>query len=69
MRESDVIDPSVGFANIVQLGQRVEAGQPLDTVHAANEPAAEAAARALQRAVTIRDIAPEAPPLIHERVS
>ncbi len=66
--ESDVVDPAVGFSEVVRLGQHVEKGQPLLRLHAAREDSAQAAAKAAQAAITIGSRAPALPPLIHERI-
>ncbi|WP_299349869.1 thymidine phosphorylase [uncultured Shimia sp.] len=66
--ESDVIDPSVGFSDVVSLGDKVQKGQPLLRVHAAREEHATAAARTALGAIRIGGSAPEVPPLIHERI-
>ena len=66
--ESDVVDPAVGFSEVVRLGQHVEKGQPLLRLHAAREDSAQAAAKAAQAAITIGGTAPALPPLIHERI-
>ena len=66
--ESDSINPAVGLTNMVCLGEKVAQNQPLCMVHAASEDAAQAAAVAVQNAVTIgrgADIAP----LIRKEVS
>ena len=65
--ETDRIDPSVGLTDVVGLGQRVERGQPIATIHARDEDSAEAAARAVLAAVTIGD-APQVKPLIRDRI-
>ena len=65
--ETDRINPCVGFSNMVSVGDPVSAGQPLCTVHAATEDAAEAAAQAVLKAITIGE-APVATPLIIERI-
>lgn len=67
MKQSDRIDPSVGFSDIVELGMDVTKRQPLARLHAASERAAQAAERAFLSAVTIGETA-DAPPLMHERV-
>ncbi|MBO9474153.1 thymidine phosphorylase [Shimia sp. R10_1] len=64
--ESDVIDPSVGLSDVVRLGDRVEAGQPLLRVHASREDAAAAAEAIVRRAIVIGEGMPDIPPLIHE---
>ncbi|WP_296425230.1 thymidine phosphorylase [Yoonia sp.] len=65
--ETDRVDPSVGVTDVVRLGNQVAKGQPLCTVHAASEAAAEQAAQAVRRAITIGD-APKANPLIVKRI-
>ncbi|MBO9478481.1 thymidine phosphorylase [Shimia sp. R11_0] len=67
--ESDVINPAVGFSDVVRLGQYVEAGQPLLRVHAAREAAAEAAAVQVRAAIAIDATMPDIPPLVHEESS
>jgi thymidine phosphorylase len=54
---------------MVDLGTWVAAGQPIARVHAARPDAAERAVRAVLAAVSITDIAPDVPPLIHGRVT
>ncbi|WP_204113790.1 thymidine phosphorylase [Shimia biformata] len=66
--ESDVVDPAVGFSEVVTLGARVSKGQPLLRIHAAREEAARAAADAVAQAIDIGGAAPDIPPLIHERI-
>ena len=53
--ESDRIDPRVGITDMVALGTKVSRGDTIATIHAADEDSAEAAARAVLRAVTIGD--------------
>ena len=66
--ESDVIDPSVGVSHMVSLGDKVEAGQSLATIHAANDESAEVAAKRILSAINL-GAKPQIPSLIHERVS
>jgi thymidine phosphorylase len=54
---------------MVELGAKVDAGQPIARIHAARPDAAERAARAVLGAVTITEAAPDLPPLIHGRVT
>jgi thymidine phosphorylase len=61
------IDPAVGFDRLLPRGAKVERGDPIARVHAADAARAEAAARALQRAFTIGDGEPQAPALV-ERI-
>ena len=68
MVEADVIDPSVGLSEVVRLGARVEAGQPLAMVHAARADNADAAANAVRAAITLGEGPLTVPDLILERV-
>jgi thymidine phosphorylase len=66
--ESDVVNPAVGLSDVAALGLRVQKGQTLACVHAARESAAEVAAAAVRDAIAIGDVAPDLPPLVHERI-
>lgn len=66
--ESDVVDPTVGFSEVVALGDRVQKGQPLLRIHAAREEHARAAAQTVLSAISIGAAEPEVPPLVHERI-
>ncbi len=68
-RPTDNIDFAVGLSELVQIGDLVEAGQPLATIHARTEAAAEQAARELQLAYPIGDAAPAAGTAIYTRIS
>jgi thymidine phosphorylase len=66
-REGDTVDPAVGLSRVLGLGARVGRGDPLAVVHASDEAAAEAAARAVRAAIRLGD--PPAPgPLVRDRV-
>lgn len=65
--ETDKVNPAVGLTEVINLGDRVERGDPLAVIHAADEAEAEAAAHAVLAAVTI-GARPEIPPLIFERI-
>ena len=67
MRDGDRIDPSVGLDQIVSIGDPVAKGAPLARVHAATERAADAAERAVLKAISIGDSA-TIPDLILERI-
>jgi thymidine phosphorylase len=67
-RAEDRIDPSVGLTKLLSVGTRVEKGEPLAFVHAANETDAEKAAAMIRTAYTIGATAPEPRPLIHDRL-
>lgn len=53
------INPSVGLTEMCAVGERVEVGQPLVIVHAANEADADAAIERIRAAITIGDKEPE----------
>ncbi len=68
-RLDDVVDPAVGFEIECGIGDPVETGQRLATIHAASKSAAQAAAERLQRAITlVPEAPPEAPPLVRCRI-
>ncbi|MBT8412675.1 MAG: thymidine phosphorylase [Octadecabacter sp.] len=69
--ESDRIDPRVGLTDVLTLGSTVAAGDPLLTIHAADEDSAEAAAQAVLAAITLdATVGASAPetPLILDRI-
>jgi pyrimidine-nucleoside phosphorylase len=68
-RMSDEVDPRVGFVLAVRPGDRVEKGDPLGEVHAANPDGLDRGRRVLREAVVLDSEAPPPPPpLIRERV-
>ena len=66
--ESDMIDPAVGLSRMVRLGDKVEKGLPLATIHAAREDAAQRAEAAVRRAITLAETPPDLPDLIRDRI-
>jgi len=68
-RVSDAIDYSVGLTRMVRLGESVQAGQPLATIHAASEDSWIQAAAAVRAAITIAAQAPAAQPVIYCRMT
>ena len=68
-RLEDPIDPRVGFVMAVEPGERVEPGQPLAEIHAADAAAAETAAAAIRAALRIDDDEPAFRPLVSHRVT
>jgi thymidine phosphorylase len=54
-RASDSVDARVGFTQFVQVGQRVQAGELLAVVHAADANAAQNAGQALLPLIQITD--------------
>ncbi|KQN58250.1 thymidine phosphorylase [Erwinia sp. E602] len=66
---SDSIDYSVGFSEMVQLGDSVDAERPLAIIHASSEASWQEAALAVQHAVQVGDTAPAATPVIYRRIT
>ncbi|PRY78228.1 thymidine phosphorylase [Yoonia maritima] len=62
--ETDKINPSVGFTDMIALGDAVAAGEPLCMVHAATDGDAAEAVAAVQAAVRIGDAAKPGPLII-----
>jgi len=68
-RPTDAIDFAVGLSELVQLGDRIETGQPLALVHARSQAAAQQAQRELQLAYEIGDSAADPNPTVYRRIS
>jgi len=68
LRDGDRINPSVGLAELLPVGEEVAAGEPLATIHAASRADADRAAAAVAGAYRIADEPAEEPPLIHARI-
>jgi pyrimidine-nucleoside phosphorylase len=66
LKKDDKVDPSVGIVLLKKVGDRVEAGEPLATIHA--KDAAQEAIHALERAYRIGDEPPKRAPLLLERL-
>jgi len=62
--KDDRIDHAVGIVMLAKRGDRLEAGQPLAEVHAADTSAAERAAAELQACYTIGSKEPEPRPIV-----
>jgi pyrimidine-nucleoside phosphorylase len=65
-RKDDPIDPAVAIELPTKLGDRVEIGQPLATIHARTQADAERAEAALRAALRWSDQPSPAPPLVHQ---
>lgn len=63
------IDHAVGVTMHVKVGDHVEAGEPLFTVHANDEAKYEAAAQRVRSAISLSDEPVEALPIFYERVT
>ncbi|HEX7938088.1 MAG TPA: thymidine phosphorylase [Gemmatimonadaceae bacterium] len=66
---SDAVDPAVGFVITAKPGDRVEAGQPLATIHARNQQGIEVGREALMEAITIADTAESPLKLVSHKIS
>jgi len=64
LRKGDPIDPAVGIVLEIGIGDVVERGDVIGTVHARDEAAATAAADAVRRALTFAQPPVTAPPLV-----
>jgi thymidine phosphorylase len=67
-RPQDAIDFAVGLSDLVELGDKVEAGQPLAFVHARSGAAAEKAVRDVQQAYRFSADKPAAEPMIYRTI-
>ncbi len=67
-RPQDSIDPSVGFTGLVRPGDRLEKGDPIGMVHAADEASAARAESALRGAYRIGMVSPDACEPVVERL-
>lgn len=61
---SDTVDPRVGFSDFAQIGQAVQAGEPLAVVHAADDASAERARQSLLTLIHIGDTPPVLAPVL-----
>jgi len=68
LKGADRIDPSVGLSDVALIGDAMEVGAPLCTVHAASEADAERAAQAVRAAYTLSEDEPDVPPVVYRRV-
>jgi hypothetical protein len=68
VRPQDAIDFAVGLTGLVELGDKIDAGQPLAMVHARTQEAAEQAVRQAQAAYRIAADAPAAQPMIYKTI-
>jgi len=68
-RAEDAIDHSVGLSELPELGQKVEANEPLCFVHARNVDEAHLAARRVIAAVTLSDDPSGGQPVVYEVIN
>ncbi len=67
-RPEDPIDFAVGLAALAELGDTIQAGQPLAMVHARTQASADQAVREVQAAYELGDAAPAANPIIYRTI-
>ncbi len=64
----DKIDHAVGFSQVAQIGEWVDAQRPLALIHAADVTQADNAIAAVQEAITVTESAPSVRPVIIEKL-
>jgi thymidine phosphorylase len=67
-KASDTVDARVGFTQFAQVGQTVQAGEPLALVHAADAASAERARQSLTKLIEIGDLPPVLSPVLVKQV-
>ncbi len=67
--KTDVIDPAVGVICAVAVGEQVEIGTPLFTVHAATEDDGQIAADRIRAAIRIEDTPCDPLPVVYDRIT
>jgi thymidine phosphorylase len=65
---SDSVDHRVGLTEVVGLGQRVEAGELLATVHAADNTHADLACARLAQLIVLGDAPTVVPAVLSQRI-
>lgn len=67
-KTTDVIDPAAGLSGLVKIGEHVEAGQPLVTLHAATQDRLEAALPLVAEAFVLGSGPASVQPLVQEKI-
>ncbi|HEY3756275.1 MAG TPA: thymidine phosphorylase [Opitutaceae bacterium] len=68
IRVSDAVDPAVGFTALAKVGQKVEPGAKLATIHARTREAASRAREAMLAAIEVGPKAPQSAPIVLESI-
>jgi thymidine phosphorylase len=68
-KATDTIDARVGFTQFAQLGQAVQAGEPLAVVHAADAASAQRARQALLTLIALDDQRPLPKPVLVQHIA
>lgn len=66
---ADPVDHAVGLTGLPQVGQQVQAGDPLVTIHARSEDAAANAREQLQQAILISQDKPTSDPVVYATIT
>ena len=67
-RLGDKLDLAVGLSEVASVGERVDGERPLALIHARSRAEADAAAEIVRRACRTADAAPDARPVVYERL-
>lgn len=67
-RAEDGIDHAVGISHLVQIGERIQSGQPLYRLHSNHTDRAEKAKKLLDNAITLGESEPDSTSVIIERI-
>jgi thymidine phosphorylase len=65
MKKGDPVDPAVGIVFRPKIGDRLEKGEEIGTIHARDEAAARAVLARVLSALTLSESRVEPPPLVH----
>ncbi|RUO30775.1 thymidine phosphorylase [Aliidiomarina sedimenti] len=66
---ADPVDHAVGLTQLPEVGDRVEQGQPIATVHARTEQAAQLAAQQLRACIEVTSTQPKPTPVVYSTIS
>ncbi len=67
-QKEDAIDPAVGIVRCVAVGESIEIGQPIATIHARDNESADQATKQIYRAIQIRSEPAELQPRVLSRL-
>jgi thymidine phosphorylase len=67
-KTTDVIDPAAGLSGLMKVGERVELGQPLATLHAASRARVDEAIPLVREAFVVGEGPAPVPPLVLDRL-
>ena len=67
-KPGDKLDYSVGLTEVCALGDQITPDKPIAMIHAQSEAAFEEASAAVQKAIHIKDSAPETTPEVYRYI-